>query len=608
MRHCYTFFCFFFALLLTVNAQTPVSGSVYGKWTLANSPYLVQGHLYVSGGLEIDPGVEVIFQGYYQINVYDVLDAVGTASQPIIFRAQDTTGWHNKSQPLGGWAGIIFMDMAVANDSSTLTYCNIQDLKPGFPVVGATTVYGGIQIERSLTISHCKFSHSIDKEYITGNTIKFEPKGNDSLEVAYCEMYGNQPYGAVVDINGYWGGYQYFHHNVFHDNKDCAGISGLLVNGLIEQNEWYDNIDNSQVGGGPISIMARRVVIRRNKFHHNTSIKKATITCMAGMADIDANLICNNQQLENACGYSKGSSGIHLSYSYGGTSITEDSTLYVVHNNVIANNSSYSPGGGIVIYDAKVYIMNNHFVNNHALALGSAIHSFGANSKLYIKNNLFRGNDNDVPNNPPNNLNYTSDISLFGGAALEFDYNWIEKPFSQFVRIDTSIVFTGVVGDTTHNILGTDPQLVAPTPASGINNNAVLANFALLPNSACINQASLDTTNCYVSDTDYLNNARIVTRLDIGAFEYKNFVSITEASPLNANFSAFPNPTQDELYLVFPEASGNLRLIDNAGRDLWTKELTDTEMQVSLKSFPSGFYYLIWESKAGYFAQKVVRE
>ena len=63
------------ALLLCIkqiNAQTTISGGyVYGTWSLAGSPYLIQSTVEIPNDstLTIQPGVTVNFQGHYKIIV-----------------------------------------------------------------------------------------------------------------------------------------------------------------------------------------------------------------------------------------------------------------------------------------------------------------------------------------------------------------------------------------------------------------------------------------------------------------------------------------------------------------------------------------------------------
>ncbi|MBU0520259.1 right-handed parallel beta-helix repeat-containing protein [bacterium] len=104
-------------ITLATSAQTIIpAGSVSGTWTLAGSPYLVEGEIAVeeNTSLAIDPGVVVDFQGYYKLVVNGWLVAEGTAEDSIHFTA---------ANPSEGWHGIRFTN---APDSSRLIFCTIQ--------------------------------------------------------------------------------------------------------------------------------------------------------------------------------------------------------------------------------------------------------------------------------------------------------------------------------------------------------------------------------------------------------------------------------------------------------------------------------------------------
>ena len=106
------------AIVMFVNnaiAQTEVSGDQTGTWTAINSPYNVIGEISIPSGqvLNIEPGVEVNFQGYYKFVVNGNLQAIGTESDSIFFTTD------NQSI---GWGGIRFDGSGVSN----MTYCRIE--------------------------------------------------------------------------------------------------------------------------------------------------------------------------------------------------------------------------------------------------------------------------------------------------------------------------------------------------------------------------------------------------------------------------------------------------------------------------------------------------
>ncbi len=114
---------FFIILISTVligNCQTIIpGGSVSGTWTMAGSPYIIQGAIMIANDstLTIEPGVMVEFQGSYKFLVLGQLLALGNPTDSITMTAANTTN---------GWLGIRFENTASTNDTSRIEYCKIQ--------------------------------------------------------------------------------------------------------------------------------------------------------------------------------------------------------------------------------------------------------------------------------------------------------------------------------------------------------------------------------------------------------------------------------------------------------------------------------------------------
>ena len=173
----------FGAILATtiVSSQTVIpGGNVSGTWVAFSSPYLIEGEITVPSDstLNIEPGVEVNFQGHYKLIVNGFLEAMGTESDSILFTTSDTSD---------GWHGIRFID---APDSSHLSFCIIKHGQASGD--SPDTRGGGIYCENSNPqISHCT---------ITGNLACDDGGGiycsTSSPTISWCTITGNSAAGT----------------------------------------------------------------------------------------------------------------------------------------------------------------------------------------------------------------------------------------------------------------------------------------------------------------------------------------------------------------------------------------------------------------------------
>ena len=105
-----TIAAFLVLMQVALSAQTYITDdTISGTWTQAESPYFIMNDVIVTN-LVIEPGVEVVFTGYYSFEIlaenhppFSSLIAIGTENDSIRFTVQDTTGYHNNTHT--GWAG-----------------------------------------------------------------------------------------------------------------------------------------------------------------------------------------------------------------------------------------------------------------------------------------------------------------------------------------------------------------------------------------------------------------------------------------------------------------------------------------------------------------------
>ncbi|WP_282777181.1 right-handed parallel beta-helix repeat-containing protein [Phaeodactylibacter xiamenensis] len=210
-------------LIQTSFGQTTITDSttVSGNWTVANSPYLIEGRAIVPSGqtLTLEPGVEVRLRSSASptpswfdysagnvgvIRVEGTIIANGTPAAPIVFTRDNTGFW-----------GTILIDEN-ASDGSSFSNCIIEYAKESRNVPGVATpasFNGSISVYRSgVSISQNVFRH---------NTVN--------------GLYIRESTGPIV-----------FSENVFHDNgSNGSVIEQSTVNAT---NNTYHNNSNSASG------------------------------------------------------------------------------------------------------------------------------------------------------------------------------------------------------------------------------------------------------------------------------------------------------------------------------------------------------------------------
>lgn len=112
--------------LFTLRAATDVCGVAMGTWTKAGSPYVLSCNVLVAD-LQIEPGVTIMARSNCTFEVAGVLKALGTESEPIIFKAVD---------PTNGWPGIYFN---YSSPGSEVRHCTISNaVNSGIRILNST--------------------------------------------------------------------------------------------------------------------------------------------------------------------------------------------------------------------------------------------------------------------------------------------------------------------------------------------------------------------------------------------------------------------------------------------------------------------------------------
>jgi flagellar hook assembly protein FlgD len=195
----------------TVPAQTITTNTT---WTLAGSPYIVTGIVFVQGSatpvLTIEPGVTVQFTASGALNMNytapGVLQAVGTPAAPILFTS---TGGTAPSSWIALYIG------GYGATASQISYATVQ--------YGGSTTYarGGLQIAGTSSV--------IDHVTFRGNNVAGMNVTGGSPQITNCTFDGNSGYG--IDVAG---GSPTISGCTFTNNSNYAiGCDGSLqLNGM----------------------------------------------------------------------------------------------------------------------------------------------------------------------------------------------------------------------------------------------------------------------------------------------------------------------------------------------------------------------------------------
>lgn len=216
------------ALLLnatTVFADTIPGGDVSGTWYAANSPYYIAGNIAVPSGdtLIIEPGVDVIFLGYYRLHVNGQLVADGTASDSIRFVPQDTTV---------GWRGLYYALMS----TQQLSYCGIEYARESG--IWLQAVFTRLRVNHC-TITHCRSDY--------GGGIRVQGL-NDTLNITHSTIAYNT---AETDSGGKGGGIYLFYGELAMDS--CTVHANRAV---IPTEDYYHAVRGGGIYIGTFTIGA----------------------------------------------------------------------------------------------------------------------------------------------------------------------------------------------------------------------------------------------------------------------------------------------------------------------------------------------------------------
>ena len=260
---------FIIALILYLSflSAIDVSGNQSGIWSPENNPYNVVGDITIPEGeiLQINPGVEVVVQGDFQITVSGQIEANGTDSDMIYFQSNS-----------GGisWSGIRLENEFLEN---SFEYCRIKNAENAIN-----------SINSEVSIQNCEFMENEKAIHIFGignprsviiqncNITNCQQNGiyvveNSNVQILNCEItqcaLDESPRGAIM-LSSQGGDCSpiirnnHIHHNVWQGITAWDMTGGGNINAEIKQNDISYNLTG-------IYLYYAGGIIDSNSIHQN---------------------------------------------------------------------------------------------------------------------------------------------------------------------------------------------------------------------------------------------------------------------------------------------------------------------------------------------------
>ena len=302
------------------------NGNVSGTWTLANSPYYINGEITIPNDstLTIEPGVEVIFTGHYIFYVKGRLLAVGTSKDTIRFTAADKqTGWH----------GIRFLNTPNTNDTSKIVYCSF---KYGKANTGNST--SGYRRGGAILIQE------FDKVFISNSLFQFNMNDGDIYPTGGAAIYITNASPIIKNST--------FINNT--GTTDC-GVICWYSNAIISNNYFANNNGPH----GPVFCCYGSATVSDNIiFNNSTTRAGGGIFCMTSQSKITNNIIIKN--------ISFGMEG-----EGGGIKCWIDDKSIIINNTIAYNSAAH--GGGICCNNNSDPIIFNNIIWGNSSADGAQV-------------------------------------------------------------------------------------------------------------------------------------------------------------------------------------------------------------------------------------------
>lgn len=344
-----------FSSVAAVHGQTYINGFINANttWTLAGSPYIVNGNALLSNGytLTIEPGVVVKFDTSKTLQVDGQLIAIGTSQNKILFTS-------SKASPAAGdWGEIHFSNIstpAVFDSSgiylsgSIMKYCDV--------MYGGGLGYGQINLANSSPyFSRCNLMYSSHAGIYSNGTSYIV----DSSMVSNCHE------GLVFNLT-------------------CSGV--IIKN---------DSIMNNTGGIWITGSSCNNSVVQNNYFFGNDFFSLNFDNMTVNNLTITGNYFINDVSSSSVYGvlHAQGSNMVTSKNYFINDSAANGNAIAWVSGNVSENYFMNNTSDGSILHDDyNVIVECNLFRSNVIRQSGTSIFD-GSAGNCIIRDNLFDGNN-----------------------------------------------------------------------------------------------------------------------------------------------------------------------------------------------------------------------
>jgi len=425
-------------------AQTNVSGAYFTNtiWSISGSPYNVIGDVQFPSGvtLTIDPGVQINYNGNFELLVKGTIIANGTNLLPINFTGNTS-----------GTAMIMFKSTNLTN--SQLSHISFNGPKNAFQLGNDPTKNSGVLTVKNVVLTNTMVQTNgnqttaslvIDSAIVSTTTIKGVYPNSETIEIKNSNL-------NTCTINSDSYNYGITIRNSFVDNSDftigCCGGNISIISSTLSGSTIYNGGGNpvtgplkiimSNIVNTPVNLPSAKVEITSSIINYNTSNGLIFGNGFIQCSQITGNGSGTAVKITGYNGYNIGGNvsikNSTITQNSIGIKITNANTMTIDSSN-FDNNSSYNIEN---LSTKNIIAKNNWWGTTDSATIANKIYDYYDNINYGIVNfsNYLLSAYNST--NCPDTLSFPTVIEPQNITLKnEFNFNIYPNPANDFVNIE----------------------------------------------------------------------------------------------------------------------------------------------------------------------------